>query len=64
VKFDALKPNGVIHVILKAATDSHGYAKVSFKSVTGSSSIGAYRLTAYARSGSLDATATDTFPVL
>ena len=35
VKFDALKPNGVNHVILNATTDSNGYARVSFVSGTG-----------------------------
>ena len=63
VAFDALKPNGVNHVILSATTDASGYAKVSFTSGVGSSSIGTYKLSAVATSGSLTKTATTTFSV-
>jgi hypothetical protein len=63
VKFDALKPNKVNRVVLKATTDSNGYAKVSFKSGSGSSSIGTYQLTTVATSGSLSTKATGTFSV-
>lgn len=63
VAFDALKPNGVNHVILSATTDANGYAKVSFTSGVGSSSIGTYKLSAVATSGSLTKTATTTFSV-
>lgn len=63
VAFDALKPNGVNHVILSATTDANGYARVSFTSGTGPSSIGTYKLSAVATSGSLKSTATTTFSV-
>ena len=49
--------------LLKGTTDSYGYATVSFTSGTGSSSIGTYSLTAHATSGTLTATAKDTFSV-
>ncbi|MFC5568922.1 choice-of-anchor Q domain-containing protein [Lysobacter yangpyeongensis] len=63
VNFTALKPNKVNKVILNATTDSNGYARVSFVSGTGSSSIGTYQLTATATSGSLTTKATTTFAV-
>ena len=63
VAFDALKPNGVNHVILSATTDASGYARVSFTSGVGPSSIGTYKLSAVATSGSLTKTATTTFSV-
>jgi hypothetical protein len=63
VKFDALKPNGVNHVWLSGTSDSNGYVRVSFVSGTGPSSIGTYKLTANATSGSLTAKATSTFSV-
>lgn len=63
VAFDALKPNGVNHVILSATTDANGYARVSFTSGVGPSSIGTYKLSAVATSGSLTKTATTTFSV-
>jgi len=63
VSFDALKPNGVNHVWLNGTTDSNGYARVSFVSGTGPSSIGTYQLTATATSGSLTTKATGTFSV-
>ncbi|MFC5579228.1 choice-of-anchor Q domain-containing protein [Lysobacter niabensis] len=63
VAFSALKPNRVNTVDLKATTDSNGYARVSFVSGRGSSSIGTYQLTATATSGSLTTKATSTFSV-
>jgi len=63
VAFDALKPNGVNHVVLSGTSDSNGYARVSFVSGTGPSSIGTYQLTATATSGSLTTKATGTFSV-
>ncbi|KRD40098.1 hypothetical protein ASE35_07315 [Lysobacter sp. Root916] len=63
VAFDALKPNGVNHVLLSATTDASGYARVSFTSGTGPSSIGTYKLSAVATSGGLSKTATTTFAV-
>ncbi len=45
VNFDALKPNGVNHVLLSGTTDGNGNTSVSFVSGTGSSSIGTYQLT-------------------
>jgi hypothetical protein len=63
VKFDALKPNNVNHVILSGTTDSTGYATVSFVSGTGSSSIGLYKLTATATYSGKTTTAATTFSV-
>ena len=63
VNFVALKPNGVNSVKRSATTDSNGYARASFASGTGSSSIGTYKLTAKASSGKLSATASTTFSV-
>ena len=63
VKFNALKPNGINTVVIKAITDSNGYAGASFVSGTGPSSIGTYQLTANASSGNLTATASSTFSV-
>ncbi|MFC5578034.1 choice-of-anchor Q domain-containing protein [Lysobacter niabensis] len=63
VKFDALKPNGINHVWLSGTSDSNGYVRVSFVSGTGSSSIGTYKLTSVATSGSLTKTVTSTFAV-
>jgi hypothetical protein len=63
VHFSALKPNKINTVDMKATTDSRGYAHASFRSGTGSSSIGAYQLTATATSGSLTAKASTSFSV-
>ena len=63
VKFDALKPNGINHVVVNATTDSNGYARATFVSGTGPSSIGTYQLKAIATSGSNTATANSTFSV-
>ncbi|MEG3193463.1 choice-of-anchor Q domain-containing protein, partial [Lysobacter sp. D1-1-M9] len=63
VRFGALKPNGINEVVEKAITDSNGYARASFVSGSGPSSIGAYQLRAEATSGSLSATASSTFSV-
>jgi hypothetical protein len=63
VNFDALKPNGVNHVLLTAFTNANGDAVASFVSGTGSSSIGSYQLTATATSGALSARAYATFAV-
>ena len=57
----ALKPNGINTIVLKAITDSAGYARASFVSGTGPSSIGTYQLTAAAMNSGLSATAKTTF---
>jgi hypothetical protein len=63
VSFSTLKPNKVNTIEQSATTDSNGYAKVSFVSGTGPSSIGTYQSTAVATSGSLTKTATSSFSV-
>ncbi|GAB3384661.1 NEW3 domain-containing protein [Lysobacter fragariae] len=63
VSFDALKPNNINHVILSATTDANGYARVSFVSGKGPSSIGTYKLTTTATSGSLTTKTNSTFSV-
>ena len=63
VSFDALKPNGINHVVRTATTDSNGNASASFASGTGPSSIGIYQLTSTATSGSLTAKAYASFAV-
>ena len=63
VYFDALKPNGINHVLLSANTDSAGDARASFVSGTGTSSIGSYQMTATATSGGLTAKGHTTFAV-
>jgi hypothetical protein len=63
VAFTALKPNKVNTIELRGTTDSNGYARVSFVSGTGSSSIGTYALTSVATSGSLTTQAASTFSV-
>jgi len=63
VEFTALKPNKINTIELRGTTDSNGYARVSFVSGTGSSSIGTYELTSVATSGSLTTQAKSTFSV-
>jgi hypothetical protein len=63
VSFSSLKPNKVNTIEQSATTDSNGYAKVSFVSGTGPSSIGTYQVTAVATSGSLTKTTTSSFSV-
>jgi hypothetical protein len=63
VNFDALKPNGVNHVLLSANTDSDGVARASYVSGTGPSSIGTYQLKATATSAGAVATASTTYEV-
>jgi len=63
VSFTALKPNKVNTIELRGTTDSNGYARVSFVSGTGPSSIGSYDLTAVATSGSLTTQAKSIFSV-
>jgi hypothetical protein len=63
VDFDALKPNGINHVVLTATTDSNGNASVSFVSGTGASSIGTYQLTATVTSSGQTVQASATFVV-
>ena len=64
VNFDALKPNGINHVLLIATTNGNGDASASFVSGSGPSSIGNYQLTATATSGGFTAQAFATFAVL
>jgi hypothetical protein len=63
VRFGALKPNGINEVVLKSTTNSNGYAKVAWVSDSGPSSIGTYKLTARATSGSTTVYARTTFSV-
>jgi hypothetical protein len=63
VDFDALKPNGVNHVLLSATTDGNGDAAASFVSGTGPSSIGTYQLTTTATSSGATTQALATFVV-
>jgi hypothetical protein len=63
VRFGALKPNGINEDVLKSTTNSNGYAKVAWVSDSGPSSIGTYKLTARATSGSTTVYANTTFSV-
>jgi hypothetical protein len=63
VNFDALKPNGINHIVRIATTDNNGDASVSFVSGTGPSSIGTYQLTTTATSGGATARAYASFVV-
>jgi len=63
VNFDALKPNGVNHILLIATTNSNGDASASFVSGTGPSSIGTYQLKSTATSGSATSAAYASFVV-
>jgi len=63
VKFSATKPDGYTVIVYKAITDASGYARSSFVSGTGGSSIGTYKLKAVATSGSYTATANSSFTV-
>ncbi|GHA74704.1 NEW3 domain-containing protein [Cognatilysobacter bugurensis] len=63
VRFGTLKPDGISEIVLRATTDTYGYAKASFVSGTGSTWIGRYRLTAQAAYGDLTSSATSTFQV-
>lgn len=44
VKFTAIKPDGVTTIVQTVTTDSYGYAKMTFVSGTGPSSIGTYNV--------------------
>jgi hypothetical protein len=61
VQFTALKPNGINKTITTAYTDAYGYAKKSIATGTGPSSIGTYKLSVVATSGTLTAKAAMTF---
>jgi hypothetical protein len=63
VRFNSIKPNGIDTNAKTVYTDANGYAKWSFVSGTGPSSIGKYTLTADATSGTLKVRATTTFTV-
>ena len=63
MRFGALKPNGINEVVLKTTTNSNGYAKVAWVADSGPSSIGTYKLTARAISGSTTLYARTTFSV-
>ncbi|WP_460823375.1 NEW3 domain-containing protein [Lysobacter olei] len=63
VSFVALKPNKVNTIELSGTTNSSGYVTVSFKSGTGSSSIGTYQVTSTATNGSDTAKSTTSFSV-
>ncbi|GHA80431.1 choice-of-anchor Q domain-containing protein [Cognatilysobacter bugurensis] len=63
VRFVALKPNRANRVVFKATTDRWGIARASFKSGSGSSSIGTYTLTTTATSGGRNDSARHAFAV-
>ena len=63
VSFVALKPNKVNTIELRGTTNSNGYVTVSFKSGTGSSSIGTYQVSSTATVGNDTAKATTSFSV-
>ena len=63
VRFNSIKPNGIDTNAKTVYTDSNGYARWSFVSGTGPSSIGKYNLTADATYGALKVRATTTFTV-
>ncbi|AWV07720.1 choice-of-anchor Q domain-containing protein [Marilutibacter maris] len=62
VRFTAVKPNG-IEIVMSATTDAQGYARASFVSGTGPSSIGSYGLNAVASVGDKTVTSTASFTV-
>ncbi|WP_198032433.1 choice-of-anchor Q domain-containing protein [Aerolutibacter daejeonensis] len=59
----ALKPNNINTIELSGKTDSNGYVTVSFISGSGTSSIGTYKVTSTATSGTDVAKATTSFSV-
>jgi hypothetical protein len=63
VKFTAVKPNGIDVIGSTVTTDANGYARWSYVSSKGRSSIGTYKLSAVATSGTLTVTANTTFQV-
>ncbi|MDR7135401.1 hypothetical protein J2X06_002610 [Lysobacter niastensis] len=63
VRFEAVKPNGIDKIVGTVTTDASGYAKWSFVSGTGSSSIGTYKANAVTTSGTATAAASATFQV-
>ncbi|MCF7220944.1 NEW3 domain-containing protein [Marilutibacter chinensis] len=62
VRFTATKPNG-IEIVMSATTDAQGYARASFVSGTGPSSIGNYGLSAVATVDGKSVTSTTGFSV-
>ena len=63
VKFTATKPDGYTTIVMSTTTGSDGYARKSFASGTGGSSMGTYQLKAVATSGGSSVTATNSFKV-
>jgi hypothetical protein len=63
VKFTATKPDGYTTIVMSTTTGSDGYARRSFVSGTGGSSMGTYQLKAVATSGGTSVTATNSFKV-
>ncbi|MFC5595820.1 NEW3 domain-containing protein, partial [Lysobacter niastensis] len=63
VRFEAVKPDGVTKIAGTVITDASGYAKWSFVSGTGPSSIGSYKAKSVATSGTATVTASTTFQV-
>jgi hypothetical protein len=63
VKFTATKPDGYTTIVMSTTTGSDGYARKSFVSGTGGSSMGTYQLKAVATSGGTSVTATTSFKV-
>ncbi len=64
VKFTATKPNGIDKIVMSTTTGSDGYARRSFASGTGPSSIGTYKLSAIATTSSSTVTANTSFSVV
>ena len=63
VKFTATKPNGIDKIVMSTTTGSDGFARRSFASGTGSSSMGTYKLDAVVATGGTSVTASSTFSV-
>ncbi|MGH3999287.1 MAG: hypothetical protein ACRDTJ_17730, partial [Pseudonocardiaceae bacterium] len=63
VKFTATKPDGYTTIVMSTTTGSDGYARKSFNSGTGGSSMGTYQLKALATSSGTSVTATNSFKV-
>lgn len=63
VKFTATKPDGYTTIVMSTTSGADGFARRSFKSGTGGSSMGTYQLKAVATSGSTSVTATNSFNV-
>ncbi len=63
VKFTATKPDGVTTIVMSTTSGADGFARRSFVSGTGGSSIGTYQLKAVASMDGTSVTATTSFKV-